>query len=459
MKFSKLKNQIYGMLVESFHNFKRDFLELDEKLYSKNYILFLANFFISFALLFLRKPDSLLNAQLWAEDGVLFLHDEWHVGFPDTIFILYAGYVHFVPRLVAFISNFFPFEVIPFIFNFSAIFLSAISVSIFSLTNFRYILKSDILRTLVVVLICLMPIGPESINNITNVHFYLSLGVFLIALIGGSLSRWAYFLFFLFVLLGILSAPLAVFCAPLFLIRPILCRSEKLRWLYVLLFVISVVYGFTVFQIGSKESVPSIDWLFLANPFNIEKLIRVTISGFLINDDYFAFLKYFKFLWLFELFLLFQFINKFRIQGIQTSILLIYFLLTMFIPILLRGGLTLTEEQLGYAVLLNSAKDNLYFGNVLNLIVSRYGVVPYFLFCIFFFVVVFESKNNKSNYFFPLAITILFVFIIRNSIFIKPFEDLNWKSYGELVKNKQDVVIPINPPWFPKLHMKKEDWR
>ncbi|TGL35725.1 hypothetical protein [Leptospira perdikensis] len=400
-----------------------------------------------------------MNPQLWAEDGQIFLRDEWVIGFPDTILILYAGYIHLVPRVIAFIANFFPYELIPFVFNFSAILIAAFSVSIFSISRYRYIIKSDFLRSIVVILICFAPVGIESIGNVTNVHFYLSFGVFLYALIGGKLNGFSYIGIFIYVLFGMLSAPLAICYIPLFLIRPILCTTDRLRWIFGVIFLLTVGYLISMFYLGTRGTIAEIDWKFLSIPLNIEKLIRVSFSIYFINPNSLSFVSYFKYFWILEILFLFFYFKTFEKNGIQNTLFFASYLVAIFVPILLRGGLVLNEEQTSFLALVNGTKDSLYFLNVINLLVNRYGIVPYFIFCISVFSVMFNGEDIKRNFYTALIVSVIFLVLVRNSIFIKPFDDLKWNSYATQVRNKDNVVIPINPFWFPNIQIKKEEWR
>lgn len=55
------------------------------------------------ALLALRKPDALLTPQLWAEDGSVFLLENDQLGLAALV-TPYMGYLHTLPRLVAWLS-------------------------------------------------------------------------------------------------------------------------------------------------------------------------------------------------------------------------------------------------------------------------------------------------------------------------------------------------------------------
>lgn len=64
------------------------------------------------AIIALRKHDSFLNPQFWAEDGdVFFLQAElrgW-----SSLGISYEGYLHFLPRIIAVLGRLFPLEAVP----------------------------------------------------------------------------------------------------------------------------------------------------------------------------------------------------------------------------------------------------------------------------------------------------------------------------------------------------------
>lgn len=446
-------------LRKAYSNFKNEYTEIHLVSWKREVIFYFSNFLISFILLYLHRPDSLNNPQLWAEDGTIFLRDEWVIGFPDTIFILYSGYIHLVPRFIAFISDLFPYEFIPFVFNFSAILLAALSVALFSLSRFRYLVKNDLLRSVVIVLICLTPVGHESLNTVTNVHFYFSFGVFLLAIIGGRLSPWAHLGVFFYVCIGVLTAPLSIFYAPLFLIRCIIIKTDRFRWVYGTLFIISLIYGFLMFSYGSQSSLSKIDWNFFLSFKNVEKIFRISYSIFFIDSNSWKFLDYFKYFWILESIFLFFYLRNFREKGIQNTILIGAYLIAIFVPILLRGGLSLSDEQLSYLKTFNASKDSLYLSNVAFLLNIRYGLVPFMIFCILPFSLIGDSEDRKWSLTFGLMILIVYAFISRNSFFIKPYDNFEWNKYATQVKNRQDVSIPINPKWWTQIIVKEGEWR
>ena len=75
-------------------------------------------------LLFIKRPDTFLNPQFWAEDAVIFFKQAFEQGawaFTNT----YNGYYHTLPRLVALVGGCVPVLHRPAIYNYSACLLNA----------------------------------------------------------------------------------------------------------------------------------------------------------------------------------------------------------------------------------------------------------------------------------------------------------------------------------------------
>lgn len=63
--------------------------------------------FIALLIAFARMPDRLIHGFLWAEDGQIFLQQAYGLGV-RSIVTPYAGYLHIIPRLIAFSFSLFP---------------------------------------------------------------------------------------------------------------------------------------------------------------------------------------------------------------------------------------------------------------------------------------------------------------------------------------------------------------
>ena len=123
-------------------------------------------------MIFLRRPDSLLNAQPWAEDGKIFIQQAIYYHF-WSLLIPYSGYLHTLPRLVTLLSLSFGLVNAPFLMNLSSLLLSAFSISYLARKQFGVIVGNDLHRYLLCGLVACLPV-PEIFLNITNIHWFLS---------------------------------------------------------------------------------------------------------------------------------------------------------------------------------------------------------------------------------------------------------------------------------------------
>jgi hypothetical protein len=122
-------------------------------------------------LLFLRRPDSLLSPQFWAEDGAEFFYFQFYGSLP--LFKPYSGYLHLAPRAVAALAGLFPVRFAPLIYNIFALALAALCSAWFSLPHFRHLVRSDRLRAAACIFIAVMPAAGTVLLNLTNVQWYL----------------------------------------------------------------------------------------------------------------------------------------------------------------------------------------------------------------------------------------------------------------------------------------------
>lgn len=134
-----------------------------------------------FLLLFARRPDALLNAQFWAEDGPVFFHAALVDGL-RSFFEGYAGYIHVVPRLVALIALIFPFNLQPLVYNLASLLIAAGVLTLFAAPAYRYLVHSDIARIAIVLAAAIAPFGGEVIGDITNIQWFLTIGALLLVL-------------------------------------------------------------------------------------------------------------------------------------------------------------------------------------------------------------------------------------------------------------------------------------
>ena len=130
-------------------------------------IIFLISVFL---LLFFRNPRLFIYPEPWAEDMVIFIPQEYNIGFPNTAFALYAGYIHLLPRIITWVSMKFDLANVMLIMNWTVLF--------FKVYTFYLIYKSkEITSTLIkfslIAYLVLAPFADEIYNNVTNLQWWL----------------------------------------------------------------------------------------------------------------------------------------------------------------------------------------------------------------------------------------------------------------------------------------------
>ncbi len=144
--------------------------------------VFLPTAGILFLLLFLRRADALLHPQFFAEDGVVFFHDQILFGIRHALWIPHAGYLLVIQRLTALLGSWFGSGLAPAIYNITALALSAACCALFVLPVFRAVVRSDLLRFAVCCLFAVALDSAELIGTITQIQWFLQIaGILLLA--------------------------------------------------------------------------------------------------------------------------------------------------------------------------------------------------------------------------------------------------------------------------------------
>ncbi len=165
-----------------------------------------------------RRPSSLLHPQLWAEDGEVFYQQELLHGSARSIFEPYAGYLNLIPRLTSTFAAHVPASVVPLIFAVVSFSIAVWACSLFSAKAYRPIVTSDALRFCACCSFATVPPGHELVGILTNLHWYLSLLVFLLMIrsVGSeTIPLRAHLYGVTFTVLAVLSAPETILFFPL----------------------------------------------------------------------------------------------------------------------------------------------------------------------------------------------------------------------------------------------------
>ncbi|GGU48566.1 hypothetical protein [Lentzea flava] len=183
---------------------------------------FTAAFVASVAFLLLIPAGWARLDHLWAEDGARFMVDAVRSPALSNLVEPYGGYLHTLPRLVAEVVALLPIEQTAAGFAIAAAMLRALVALITFAASGAY-LRSAPLRFALAALVIVLPAGnSETLNNMSNLHWFLLYGAFW-ALLWRNAPRVPVAVF---VFLAAVSSPLVFVLAPIAVVRLFLARKE-----------------------------------------------------------------------------------------------------------------------------------------------------------------------------------------------------------------------------------------
>jgi len=188
--------------------------------------------FIVFGILLARRPEAVIKAQFWAEDGAIFFADQMRVGFWHAVLLPYSGYLHVVPRILAALLSGLRIFALPAAYGACSLPIAALCCAAFSWPRFRVFVSSDALRFVCcLVMASALPAGGELIGSITNLQWFLAPLAMLIAFSGEPFSKGKVMPLATIVLMALigLSTPGLFVVLPLFLWQ-VATKRGWVRW-------------------------------------------------------------------------------------------------------------------------------------------------------------------------------------------------------------------------------------
>lgn len=165
-------------------------------------------------ILYVRKPDAFLNPQFWAEDGTVFFLTAYRDGIA-ALFQPYSGYLHLLPRIIAWVADALPYRWTPAIYNLAGLIGTWAVVAMLHSPRLR--LPFPLGYSMVLVLVPHMT--GEIFVNLTNLQWSLSLLLLLCVLQEGAKTMAGRILDSSILVLAGLSTPLIVLVVPIQLYR------------------------------------------------------------------------------------------------------------------------------------------------------------------------------------------------------------------------------------------------
>lgn len=178
--------------------------------------------------LVLRKPDSLQNPQFFAEDGTIFFIGARQLGM-GAFLTPYGGYLHLVPRTIAWVGAFLDPLRAPALYNGAGLCCDVLAVAILFSRRVRLPAKPALALA-----VALVPHTGEVFLSLTNIQWCAALALLLLLVAddaGTAAPRW---LDRATLALCGLTGPFICFLSPLFVLRAAVRRTGESATLAVL---------------------------------------------------------------------------------------------------------------------------------------------------------------------------------------------------------------------------------
>jgi len=391
----------------------------------------------SFLILFLRRPDVLLNAQFYAEDGTRWFAEAYHFGW-RCLSIPESGYLQTASRLVALLSLALPFALAPLVMNLCALIVQIIPVNLFLSSRFASIpLK---IRLVGCLLYLSLPNSFEVHANTTNMQWHLALAGLLILLGQSEAGRASAILSAALLALAVLDGPAGMLLAP---VAVFLWFRQKERRHLVASIILVAGAGFQSLMIllsHSRRPAP--------NGATIDRLFSIlggqvflcSILG--VRTSISLFFRHWPYLFALEIIALVIglviVLHAFRRGPVALKVLLCFATVALTFalirPVATTGGGFEQWEKLQVP----GVGNRYYFFPMLAFYASLIWIATNT-----------EQTTRLSRFVAVSMLALLSIGVVRDWRY-KPFVDYNFKSFAaefERAAPGSRVSIPINPDW------------
>jgi len=180
---------------------------------------------VALLVLFLRRPDILLDAKLWAEDGTIWYAAAHKEGWLSALLSPRDGYFQTISRIVFGMAQAIPIEHVPLFANAIGLVIRAALVGFLFSDRFGWVPWPA--RIALVTYYLLMPRIEEVHANVTNAHWYLALYALMVVIADPPQGRAGRFHDYAAMAIAGLSGPFILLLVPCLAIR--LLRDSEHR--------------------------------------------------------------------------------------------------------------------------------------------------------------------------------------------------------------------------------------
>jgi hypothetical protein len=162
-----------------------------------------------------RRPDAIMHAQFWAEDGKLFYADVYNRGLAATLTVPQSGYFQELPILAAGLARLVPLAYAPLVMNATAIVVRVLPVGLLLSRRAETISPDLRVRTLLAALYIALPGSAEANANAVNAAWYLAVAAVIILMLRPPTARSARVLDVVILTLCSVTGVFTIVLAPL----------------------------------------------------------------------------------------------------------------------------------------------------------------------------------------------------------------------------------------------------
>jgi hypothetical protein len=164
--------------------------------------------------LFLRCPATVLHAEFWAEDGVIWYADAYNAGWHSLFFPL-NGYLQTISRLVALLAQLFPLAWAPTPFAVAALIVQTFAAVFIVSARMATVWPSSRGRLLFALIYVALPNSFETHVNLTNAQWHLAIWAFFVLVTPPAESRLGKAGDLVVLALSGVSGPFCIFLLPI----------------------------------------------------------------------------------------------------------------------------------------------------------------------------------------------------------------------------------------------------
>jgi len=403
---AKLVLLLLALLLQINHIAKRAFHVLERRR-----LLFIV--FGVLLIVFVRKNDSFLAPQFWAEDSNIFFKDSLEHGL-KSLAIPYSGYLHTIQRIVAYITLYMPLEWIPFLYNYFAVL-----VLIYSIYLIVTCCSDKISSYFFGFSIVLVPHSNEILANLTNLHWYT--GIFLsFIMLKADTKKSASYIISLFIFICSISGPFCLILLPFYLFQRIIYKKVQKRFYEIAFTLGCTIQLITIYHNYEIVNLKSSLFLFqeLCKTLVSRIFIFSGVDQYYLNEFYIVYLVVISIL-----FLICAYLNKFNNENLSICLYLISISVISFIKV---NSISETNNLYTYP----SADRYFYSYN--------YSVI----------FMILSSVRNCQKKLLLATMLILATSIATNKFFTHEhykFSDYKWKQQVECLKNNKVCTLEFYP--------------